>query len=126
MTLTGRITDDGKVKLYTPWVAMLLTAALAIGGAAMTQWVMGRVADQRHDSKNEQQDEQIKTLFATFKSAIDEMSAAIKDSIRVEAQHTREITSIQFNSFGARLDKHEEMIEELQRERRPVYQVAPK
>ena len=107
-------------------MAIIVTIVLGIGGAAASQIIVSRVMDQKHDSKNEEQDRQIETLFATMKGSLADMSTTIKDVIRSEAEHTREIARIQFDSFGSRLDKHEELIEELQKERRAVYQVAPK
>lgn len=126
MTLTGRMTSDGSVKVSPPWLAMAITIVLGIGGAAMSQVVVSRVMDQKHESKNQEQDRQIETLFATVKGSIADMSTTIKDVIRSEAEHTREIARIQFDSFGSRLDKHEEMIEELQKERRAIYQTGQK
>lgn len=114
------------MKLYPPWLAIVLTLVLGIGGAAASQVIVSRVMDQKHDSKNEEQDKQIETLFATMKGSLADMSTTIKDVIRSEAEHTREIARIQFDSFGSRLDKHEELIEELQKERRAIYQAAPK
>lgn len=106
-------TDDGS-RFKVPWTEILkIVAALCVPAAGVLIWMRVEISV-------------IKNSQGSFETTVATAIITIKDLIKSEAEHTREIARLQFDSFGSRLDKHEELIEELQKERRAVYQVAPK
>lgn len=106
-------TDDGS-KFKVPWTEVLkFVGALCVPALGGFIWLRTEVSVLKNSQES-------------FETAMATAIAATNNIIRSEAEHSREINRLQFASFGDRLDKHEEMIEELQRERRAVYQVAPK
>lgn len=106
-------TDEGG-KFKVPWTEVLkIVAALCVPAAGALIWMRVEISVIKHSQDS-------------FESTVATAIVTIKDIIKSEAEHTREIARLQFSTFGDRLDRHEEIIEELQKERRSTYQITPR